>query len=200
MIAKLSGMLDSVRDDRAIIDVGGVGYLVFCSRRTLNQMPGLGEAIVLVIDTHVREDHIHLYGFATETERDWFQLLQSVQGVGARMALGILSVLSPDELSIAIGAQDKAALQRVSGVGAKLAVRLVTELKDKVATIATGQVIKGDFGTAGVSSISDAVSALVNLGYRPDQASSAVSTAARDLGADGEVGDLIRRGLKELAR
>lgn len=200
MIAKLSGLLDSVADGHAIIDVGGVGYLVYCSHRTLTSLPGLGEAVALVIDTHVREDHIHLYGFATETERNWFKLLQSVQGVGARMALAILSVLAPDELTAAIGAQDKSALQRTSGVGAKMAMRIVTELKDKVPATLTGQVIKGDFGSAGTGSLNDAVSALVNLGYRPAEASTAVSTAARNLESSAEVGDLIRHGLKELTR
>lgn len=200
MIAKLSGRLDSTGDGWAIIDVSGVGYLVYCSRRTLTSLPGPGEAVTLIIDTHVREDHIHLYGFAAEAERDWFKLLQSVQGVGARMALAVLSALASDELAVAIGAQDKAALQRTNGVGAKLAVRIVTELKDKVPAALTGQVIKGDFGSTGSESLSDAVSALVNLGYRPADASTAVSAAARNLDAPVEVGDLIRHGLKELTR
>lgn len=200
MIAKLSGLLDTTGDGEAIIDVGGVGYLVFCSARTLSQLGSIGDVVTLVTETHVREDHIHLYGFVNAVERDWFRLLQSVQGVGARMALGVLSVLAPDELAIAIGAQDKAAVQRVSGVGAKLATRIVTELKDKVPALGAGQVIQGDFGADECGSLSDAVSALVNLGYRPAEASTAVSAAARDLGNDGEVGDLIRLGLKELAR
>jgi holliday junction DNA helicase RuvA len=199
MIAKLSGRVDQSGDGETIIDVGGIGYLVFCSSRTLSQLPSIGEAVTLVIETHVREDHIHLYGFVSEIERDWFKLLQIVQGVGARMALGVLSILTPDELVVAIGAQDKAAVQRVSGVGAKLATRIVTELKDKAPSLGGGQVIEGAFGGAD-GAVSDAVSALVNLGYRPAEASSAVSAAARDLGADGEVGDLIRRGLLELAR
>lgn len=199
MIAKLSGRLDQSGDGEAIIDVGGIGYLVFCSTRTLSQLPSIGEAVTLVIETHVREDHIHLYGFVSEIERDWFKLLQIVQGVGARMALGVLSVLTPDELVVAIGAQDKAAVQRVSGVGAKLATRIVTELKDKAPALGGGHVVEGDFGGAD-GAVADAVSALINLGYRPAEASSAVSAAARDLGTDGEVGDLIRRGLLELAR
>jgi len=200
MIAKLSGLLDSVSEAHAIIDVGGVGYLVHCGPRTLSQLPGLGEAVSLVVDTHVREDHIHLYGFATEIERDWFQLLQSVQGVGARMAQGVLSVLAPDDLAAAIEGEDKAALQQVNGVGAKLALRVVTELRDKVPAAMSGQVIQGEFGSQSGGSLSDAVSALVNLGYRPAEASTAVSAAAKDIGPDGDVGDLIRHGLKELAR
>jgi Holliday junction DNA helicase RuvA len=200
MIAKLSGRLDMTGDGEAVIDVGGVGYLVFCSARTLSQLGTVGDVVTLVTETHVREDHIHLYGFVNAVERDWFRLLQSVQGVGARMALGVLSILAPDELAIAIGAQDKAAVQRVSGVGAKLATRIVTELRDKVPALGTGQVIQGDFGADEGGSLSDAVSALVNLGYRPAEASTAVSAAARDLGNDSEVGDLIRLGLKELAR
>ncbi len=198
MIAKLSGRLVTVGDGHAVIDVGGVGYLVHCGPRTLSQLARPGEAVTLIIDTHVREDHIHLYGFMTATERDWFQLLQSVQGVGARMAQAVLSVLAPDDLAAAIAAGDKAALRRVSGVGAKLAVRILTELRDKVP--AAAQVIHGDFGSAAASSLSDAVSALINLGYRPAEASMVVSAALRDLGPDGDVGDLIRYGLKELAR
>jgi Holliday junction DNA helicase RuvA len=199
MIAKLTGRLDSTGGGEAVVDVGGVGYLLFCSARTLTQLGTVGEVVTLLTETHVREDHIHLYGFATDIERDWFRLLQSVQGVGARMALGVLSVLVPDELAVAIGAQDKASVQRVSGIGAKLATRIVTELADKVPALGSGQIIQGDFGDDS-GPLSDAVSALVNLGYRPAEASTAVSVAARDLGSDGGVGDLIRLGLKELAR
>jgi Holliday junction DNA helicase RuvA len=200
MIAKLSGRLDMTGDGEAIIDVGGVGYLLFCSSRTLSQLGAVGDAVTLITETHVREDHIHLYGFATTNERDWFRLLQSVQGVGARMALGVLSTLVPDELAVAIGAQDKASVQRVSGIGGKLATRIVTELRDKVPALGGGQVIQGDFGGEDGGSMSDAVSALVNLGYRPAEASTAVSAAARDLGTEGQIGDLTRLGLKELAR
>ncbi|HSR55563.1 MAG TPA: Holliday junction branch migration protein RuvA, partial [Alphaproteobacteria bacterium] len=131
MIASLKGLIESVGEDFAVIETGGVGYLVFCSARTLSALPPAGEAAALKIETHVREDHIHLYGFATAAERDWFRLLITVQGVGARVALAILSVLPPSDLGLALAAGDKAALGRAAGVGPKLAQRIVTELKDK---------------------------------------------------------------------
>ena len=163
MIAKLTGLVDSQGEDWAVLDVGGVGYLVFCSRRTLGVLPRRGETAGLFIDTHVREDHIHLYGFAEAAERDWFRLLQSVQGVGARVALAILSALSAGDLTQTIAAQDKVPLTRASGVGAKLAQRIVAELKDKVAATVPGS-ISAD-AAAGNGEAEDAVSALVNLGY-----------------------------------
>lgn len=200
MIAKLKGIVDSAGEDWVVVDVGGVGYLVFCSSRTLGRLPGKGEAVSLTIDTHVREDHIHLYGFMAERERDWFRLLQTVQGVGARVALGILSVLDPDDLSQAIIMQDKAAIGRASGVGKKLAERVVNELKDKVGGLAirVGGMSPVPVKPSGPSA--DAVSALTNLGYRPVEASSAVARAARDLGDGADLQALIKAGLKELAR
>lgn len=205
MIAKLSGLLDSVGDTACILDVGGVGYQVFCSARTLRAMPRPGEATRLYIETHVREDHIHLYGFLSEAERGWFNLLQTVQGVGAKVALGILSALSPDELFRAIASADKTTLNRCDGVGPKLAVRLITELKDKVGGIALGPVAQGAAGEALAAGsetgpVADALSALVNLGYKRAEAFGAVTTAARSLGDKPNVQDLIRAGLKELAR
>ncbi|WP_300296366.1 Holliday junction branch migration protein RuvA [Ferrovibrio sp.] len=205
MIAKLSGLLDSVGDTACILDVGGVGYQVFCSARTLRALPRPGEATRLYIETHVREDHIHLYGFLSEAERGWFNLLQTVQGVGAKVALGILSALSPDELFRAIASADKTMLNRCDGVGPKLAVRLITELKDKVGGIALGPVAQGAAGEALAAGsetgpVADALSALVNLGYKRAEAFGAVTTAARSMGDKPNVQDLIRAGLKELAR
>lgn len=206
MIAKLNGRIDSLGGDWAVIDVGGVGYLVFCSARTLGHM-NVGEAISLMIETHVREDHIHLYGFSSVAERDWFRLLTTVQGVGAKVGLGILSSLSSDDLVQAIAAGDKAAISRANGVGPKLAVRILTELKDKVSGLALGQAALADgAGGVGIASggsavrveISEAVSALVNLGYSPSDALGAVSRAAADMGDQLAVESLIRAGLSAL--
>ncbi len=203
MIASLKGLLDSVAEDNAVVEVGGVGYLVFCSARTLSTLPRPGEAVALKIETHVREDHIHLYGFANTTERDWFRHLITVQGVGARVALAILSVLSPAEISGALAAGDKAVLGRASGVGPKLAQRIVTELKDKVDTgeftAADGAAAARPGGGEGLDpALGDAVSALVNLGYGRAEAFGAVMEAARELGGEAKVEVLIRSGLNRL--
>ncbi len=197
MIAKLTGLVDSQGEDWAVLDVGGVGYLVFCSGRTLGGLPRRGETARLFVDTHVREDHIHLYVFAEAAERDWFRLLQSVQGVGARVALAILSALSADDLTQTIAAQDKVPLTRASGVGAKLAQRIVAELKDKVVATVPGPVGAG--AAAGDGEAADAVSALVNLGYPRVEAFGAVAVASRELGGEAGIEALIRHGLKELA-
>ena len=200
MIAKLTGLVDSLGEDWVVIDVGGVGYLVFGSGGTLGRLEA-GEIASLEIETHVREDHIHLYGFTDAVERDWFRVLMMVQGVGARVALAILTVLTPDQLMPAIAAADKAALTRAAGVGSKLAGRIVAELKDKVGDIALGSaVVAGDAagGTVGDTAAA-AVSALVNLGYGPTESYAAVSHAARRLGALADVEALIRAGLAELA-
>lgn len=208
MIAKLKGLVDSIGEDWAVIDVGGVGYIAFCSSRTLAALPPPGEAVVLAVETHVREDHIHLYGFATAGERDAFQLLTKVQGVGTKVALAILSVLSPEQMAQAVAAQDKAPFARASGVGPKLAARLITELKDKVGGIAVVPLVKaktngkgtsGKSGDAAADLVEDAVSALVNLGYGRADAFGAVSRAVHaDQGAHTLDG-LIRSGLKELS-
>ncbi len=203
MIAKLRGLIDQVGDDWAVVDVSGVGYLVFCSSRTLGRLV-VGEAASLVVETHVREDHIHLYGFLEPSERDWFKLLTTVQGVGAKVALGILSALSADELVQAIAAADKATITRAPGVGPKLAARLLTELKDKVAAIALGSAAAAAGAGAPPQgavdgAVSEAVSALVNLGYPASHALSAVSTAAGKLGEGAGLEELIRAGLSELA-
>ncbi len=199
MIGKLTGIVDSTGDDWAILDVGGVGYLVFCSGRTLGLLPPAGGAATLWIETHVREDHIHLFGFAETAERDWFRLLNSVQGVGAKMALAVLSVLPPADLVRAIAAQDKASLSRASGVGPKLAGRIASELKDKAGGMALGPAEVANGAGAGGEVSEDAVSALVNLGYRRAEAFAAVAKASGDLGAKASVESLIKAGLKELA-
>jgi len=197
MIAKLAGLLDQAGGDSAVIDVGGVGYLVFCSARTLARMPAKGAPVSLLIETHVREDHIHLYGFAEPAERDWFRLLTTVQGVGAKLALAVLGVLGPEDLMRAIAAADKVSLARAPGVGQKLAQRIATELKDKVRAVALGPAA-AELPQRG--SEADAVSALVNLGYRRAEAFDAVIEAARRLGGSAPVDALIRAGLKELSQ
>ena len=199
MIAKLRGLLDSFGDDWCIIDVNCIGYHVFCSSLTLNNLNGLGEEVTLLIETHIREDHFHLFGFATELERDWFRLVQTVQGVGAKVALAILSAVGPDELSNSIAAQDKTVVGQATGVGPKLATRIIHELKDKVAKFALTPVKLGDGSPLRSSALGDAVSALSNLGYKQAEAYTAVSKAIND-GADDDVQVLIRLGLKELAK
>ena len=202
MIAKLSGILDQIGPDGAIVDVGGVGYLVFCSSRSLGRLPPPGGAARLLIETHVREDHIHLYGFVDTAERDWFRLLTTVQGVGARVALSILSAVAPSDLTLAIVAQDRAMLARADGVGPKLAARIVNELRDKVgglALAATNAAAPAP-ATSEPGVTGDAVSALVNLGYRRAEAFGAVAVASRRLGSDAKVDALIRAGLQELAQ
>lgn len=202
MIASLTGRLGSIGADFAVVDVGGVGYRVFCSARTLGALPPPGETVTLLTETHVREDHIHLFGFSEEAERAWFGLLQKVQGVGARMALAVLAVLPPRELALAIAAGDKAALQQVGGVGAKLGLRIVTELKDKAPVLPgpAGAVAGLGAGGAGGGLLSDAVSALTNLGYRPSEATAAVAVNVRDLGPDAELGEVVRGALRELTK
>ena len=205
MIGKLSGLVDSVGADWVIVDVSGVGYQVQCSGRTLGALPAPGEPVRLFIETHVREDHFHLYGFADAAERDWYRLLSGVQGVGARMALAILTVLAPAPLAQAIAAQDKSALTRASGVGPKLASRIVAELKDKVgaivldrAVVSAGAAPAPDEGGAGRIP-EDAVSALVNLGYGRGEAFGAVAQATRQLGAEAPLEAVITAGLRELS-
>ena len=200
MIASLKGVLEFVGEEFAVVDVSGVGYLVFCSGRTLANLPQSGEAVRLVVETHVREDHIHLYGFAEEGERDWFRLLTTVQGVGAKVALAILSVLGPEELIHAVAAQDKAVVLRANGVGPKLAGRIVLELKDKVGGLVPSALptpLLGATSSGGESE--DAISALVNLGFQRTDAFGAVVRAGQKLGEEAGVDDLIRVGLQELS-
>lgn len=205
MIGKLRGVVDTYNDDSVILDVHGVGYLVHCSARTMQALPPQGEAATLSIETWVREDQIRLFGFATELEREWFKLLTEVQSVGAKVALAVLSTLKVSELANAIALQDKAAVARTPGVGPKLAQRIVTELKDKAPAFASVDpaVVKlqGDLGDRRAPQpVSDAVSALVHLGYGEIQASTAIAAAVRQAGENATTEILIRFGLKELAR
>ena len=201
MIASLKGVLESVAEESAVVDVSGVGYLVFCSGRTLANLPQPGEAVRFVVETHVREDHIHLYGFAEPGERDWFRLLTTVQGVGAKVALAILSALGPEELVQAVAAQDKAAVSRANGVGPKLAGRIVLELKDKVGNLVSATLPQATAGSAPAGGDSeDAISALVNLGFQRTDAFGAVARAGQKLGEDAGVDALIRAGLQELSQ
>lgn len=197
MIARLTGRVDAVGEDHCVIDVGGVGYLVFCGSRTLRNLPPAGEAVRLSVVTHVREDHIHLYGFMSEQEKDWFALLQTVQGVGAKVALAILSVLAPGELADAIAAGDKGMVARANGVGGKLAQRICAELKDKVGALGGGATAVA-MPEGAASAAEDAISALLNLGYKRAEAYGAVMKAGRE--GTNDTGGLIRAALKELAR
>lgn len=202
MIARLSGIVELLGEDRVIVDVGGVGYLVFCSGRTLGRLPGDGVPLQLHIETHVREDHIHLYGFVDSAEHEWFRLLTTVQGVGARVALAILSTLGPEDLVRAVASGDNAAVSRANGVGSKLAGRIVSELKEKAGGIALGP----SATVAGAGTFADgavdagAVSALVNLGYGRSEAFGAVARAGNRLGGKAALADLIRAGLEELSQ
>ena len=205
MIGKLKGIIDSADEETIVLDVNGVGYLVSASARTLRALPAAGEPTELLIETYVREDAIRLFGFLTNAERDWFRLLQSVQGVGAKVALGILGALSAEALSTAVARQDKAMMARAPGVGPKVAQRIVTELKDKVATFGAVPAdvieLQANLGAKRApGAVSDAVSALVNLGYGQTQASAAVAAALREAGEGAETAKLIRLGLRELSR
>ena len=201
MIAHLKGRLDSTGVDHAVIDVGGIGYLVGASSRTLAALGAVGEAAMLHTEMLVAEDSIRLVGFAHAAERDWFRLLTGVQGVGARVALAILSTLDPADLSRAVAAQDKATVARANGVGPKLAERIVRELKDRIGGVALGPAAaqaQGAFGPTGAGA--DAVSALLNLGFRPTDASTAVAQAEEELGAGATLDALVRLALRKAAK
>ena len=200
MIAHLAGRVFEISDESVIVDVGGVGYLVFCSSRTLADLPAIGEATALQVETQFRAESLTLYGFRTSAERSWFRLLQTVQGVGARVALALLSALTPDQLAQAIMAKDKAAFTQASGVGPRLAQRLVSELQSKVGELpsAPAVTLPSPATAAGGGVAEDAVSALVNLGYGRSEAHGAVAKAAAGLGESGDVEALIRAGLQEL--
>ena len=204
MIGKLKGVVDSVDEETIILDVNGVGYLVSASARTLRAIPAVGEPTELLIETYVREDAIRLYGFLTAGEREWFRLLQSVQGVGAKVALGILGALSAEALSAAVARQDKAMMARAPGVGPKLAARLVLELKDKAPALAPAGFDHAEAGLERAPRLAkaaeDAVLALVGLGYAQVQAAAAVARISAQLGPAAETAALIRAGLKELAQ
>ncbi|MCJ8026956.1 Holliday junction branch migration protein RuvA [Shinella yambaruensis] len=205
MIGKLKGTIDEIGEDHVVVDVHGVGYVAFCSARTLGKLGSSGEAAVLFIETYVREDQFKLFGFLTALEREWFRLLQSVQGVGSKVALAVLSTLTPGELANAIALQDKTAVSRAPGVGPKVAVRIITELRNKAPAFA-GEAsasigLKQELGEGVASApVSDAVSALTNLGYSRDQAANAVAAALKNGGEGADSAKLIRLGLKELSR
>jgi Holliday junction DNA helicase RuvA len=205
MIGKLKGIIDSYGEDYVILDVQGVGYQVHCSARTLQSLPAAGEAATLSIETHVREDQIRLFGFTGDVEREWFRLLQTVQGVGVKVALAVLGTLKPADLANAIALRDKTAISRTPGVGTKVAERIVTELKDKAPAFADLDPALVHLSGAvdenrAPQPIRDAISALVNLGYGPPQAAAAIAAAAREAGEGADTAKLIRFGLKELAR
>ena len=207
MIGKLRGKVDAIGESHLILDVNGVGYEVQASSRTLRNLK-LGDEVSLTIDTHVREDAIRLFGFSSEVERNWFRTLQGVQGVGSKVALGVLGVLSPQDLANAIALGNWAAVEQAPGVGKKLAQRITLELKDKAPALSVAglHVPAGSApGTASAqppanNAAAEAMSALINLGYNPGQASAAVAVAAKELGEAADTAKLIRRGLKELAR
>jgi Holliday junction DNA helicase RuvA len=204
MIGKLKGMVDSYGEDYVILDVHGVGYQVHCPSRILQTLPRAGEAAVLSIETLVREDMIRLYGFTQDAEREWFRLLMTVQGVGAKVALAILGILKASEIANAIALGDKATISRAPGVGKRVAERILSELKDKApgfATVDADTVAVSQTVAENVASrpVAEAVSALTNLGYGQPQASAAVAKAMKSAGEDASTETLIRLGLKELA-
>jgi holliday junction DNA helicase RuvA len=204
VIAKLAGVVEQIEPDAAVIDVNGVGYLAFCSTRTIGRLPAPGAPARLLIETHVREDHIHLYGFIDSAERDWFRLLTTVQGVGARLALSILSAVAPETLGLAILAQDKPALAQAEGVGPRLAARIVNELRDKISSLAAPAVsplaAPRVEATNGGGVTADAIAALENLGVGRTEALGAIAAAARRLGSDAGAEVLIKASLEELVR
>ena len=205
MIGKLKGIIDSYGEDFIVLDVNGVGYLVQCSARTLQELPGVGQPATLSIETYVREDQIRLFGFRTDVEREWFRLLQTVQGVGAKVALSVLGTLKPADLASAIAMRDKAMVARTPGVGPKVAERIVTELKDKAPAYADVDPAVARLAGAvdekrAPQLVSDAVSALVNLGYGYPQAAAAIAAAMRNAGEGADAARLIRLGLKELSK
>ncbi len=199
MIAKLTGLVEALEADRCVIDVGGVGYLVQASTRTLAALPVPPERAKLLVEMQVREDAITLFGFADTAEQMWFRLLTGVQGVGGRVALSILSTLSPRDLASAIATGDRAGLARANGVGARLALRLVTELRDKAGAMPTGAALP-PAPTAPQGVAGDAMSALVNLGYRRPEAQAVLARVLDRLGEGAELDRIIRDSLKELAR
>ncbi len=198
MIGKLTGTVDSLGEDFVILDVQGVGYIVHCSGRTLQKLPRPGEIAALAVETQMRDDSIKLFGFVSDAERDWFRLLQSVQGVGAKVALAVQTVLDAAELAAAIARQDKAAIARAPGVGPKLAARIAAELKEKASTMGGGTALRA--GASQPLAAQDALAALVNLGYGRPQAAAAVAASLAALGESAPAPELIRFGLKELAK
>lgn len=204
MIGKLKGTIETIGEDYVLVDVHGVCYVAYCSARTLSKLGSAGEACILFIETYVREDQIRLFGFTTTLEQEWFNILQTVQGVGAKVALALLSTLTPPELANAIALQDRTAVSRAPGVGPKVAMRIVTELKNKAPAFAGEAAnigLKQELGEGvAAAPVADAVSALTNLGYSRDQAANAIAAAMKLAGEDADSAKLIRFGLKELAR
>jgi holliday junction DNA helicase RuvA len=198
MIARLTGTLAEMTADHAVLDVGGVGYLVQASARTLSAIGPIGGTVMLLTEMQVREDSMTLFGFGSAGERDWFRLLISVQGVGGKVALAILSTLEADELSRAVSSGDKAMVARANGVGPKLAQRIVMELKDKIGGVALGAA--GSLPKAAAGAAADAVSALANLGFKPGEAGAAVAAAEAELGEGVSLDALVRLALKKAAR
>lgn len=202
MIAKLKGVLDSIEDGFVVVDVNGVGYQVFCSLKTQTKLGSIGQAVSLLTEMQVREDSIKLFGFADATEKSCFSLLTTVQGVGAKVALAILSSLTAQEVSMALYASDAKALTRAPGVGAKLAARIVSELKGKTVSVDGGtelSSLKENMTASSSSIMTDAMSALVNLGYQRMDAASAVNKAMKKCGEKADVATLIKEALKEFA-
>ncbi|GAC1040036.1 Holliday junction branch migration protein RuvA [Rhizobium sp. No.120] len=204
MIGKLKGTIEEIGEDYVLVDVHGVCYVAYCSARTLSKLGSVGKACILFIETYVREDQIRLFGFMTALEREWFNIVQTVQGVGAKVALALLSTLTPAELANAIALQDRAAVSRAPGVGPKVAMRIVTELKNKAPAFAGDAVnigLKQELGEGvAAAPVADAVSALTNLGYSRDQAANAIAAAMKAAGEGADSAKLIRLGLKELSR
>jgi holliday junction DNA helicase RuvA len=198
MIARLTGTLAEMTADHAVLDVGGVGYLVQASARTLSAIGPVGGTVMLLTEMQVREDSMTLFGFGSAGERDWFRLLISVQGVGGKVALAILSTLEADELSRAVSSGDKAMVARANGVGPKLAQRIVMELKDKIGGVVLGAA--GSLPKAAAGAAADAVSALANLGFKPGEAGAAVAAAEAELGDGASLDALVRLALKKAAR
>ncbi len=205
MIGKLRGKVDAIGETYAIIDVNGVGYEVQLSARTLRNLK-IGEEVSLTIDTHVREDAIRLYGFASEVERSWFRTLQTIQGVGAKVALSVLGTRAPQDLANAIALGHWQVIEETPGVGKKLAQRIASELKDKAPILSVGALAGAPgapstgYAPPANDAAAEAISALTNLGYNLAQAAAAVATASQDLGKDADTPKLIRRGLRELSR
>jgi Holliday junction DNA helicase RuvA len=197
MIARLAGTLAEIGTDHLVIDVAGVGYLAQASARTLSAIGPVGGSVLLLTEMQVREDSITLFGFGSAAERDWFRLLTSVQGVGGRVALAILSVLDTAELTRAIASGDKAMIARANGVGPKLAQRIAMELRDKTGGIALGP---GAMSQPRPGAAADALSALANLGFRPAEASAAVAAAENELGPDAGLDALVRLALRRAAK
>ncbi|MBR4926786.1 MAG: Holliday junction branch migration protein RuvA [Alphaproteobacteria bacterium] len=204
MIGSLSGLVDGIFDGYIILDVGGVGYRVFCSSKTVSKLSGVGQAAKLLIETQVREDHIHLFGFADSTEKQAFELITTVQGVGAKVALAILSALSANDLQMAIMTGDAKAITRANGVGPKLASRIVAELKGKTGSLGTNEtmVVLQNAGSSGGPSngaMDEALSALINLGYGKSEAGMTVASIVRQ-NPDIKTAELIRLSLKEIGK